>query len=56
MLVREADPAIELGVAREALFDAGHADQDDAHVVAVAIVADLLETGRFRTVGLVDDE
>ncbi len=52
----EADAAVELGVAREAFLDAGHADEDDAHSVAVVEVADLLESGCFEPVGFVDDE
>jgi hypothetical protein len=39
--VGEADAAVELGVAGEAFFDAGHADEDDSHGVAVVVVVDL---------------
>ncbi len=55
-MVGEADAAVELGVAGEAFFDAGHADKDDAHGVAVVVVPDLLEGRGFEPVGLVDDE
>jgi len=40
--VSEADPAVELGVAGQALLDAGHADEDHAHGVPVVVVPDLL--------------
>lgn len=56
VLVGEADPAVELRVASEAFLDPGHADQDDAHVAMVEIVADLLEAGGLESVGFVDDE
>ena len=56
VFVGEADAAVELGVAGEAFFDAGHADEDDAHPVAVVEVADLFEPGGFESVGFVDDE
>jgi len=56
VLVGESDSAVELRVAGETFLDAGHADQDDAHVVSVEVVADLLEAGCFEPVGLVDDE
>jgi len=41
--VGEPDPAVELGVASQALVDAGHADQDHAQGVPVVVVPDLLE-------------
>lgn len=53
VFVREADSAVELRVAGEAFLDAGHADQDDAHLLAVVEVADLFETGRYESVGFV---
>ena len=53
----EADAAVELRVAGEAFLDAGHADEDDAHSVAVVEVADLFESGGLlEPVGFVDDE
>lgn len=52
----ETDPAVELGVAGESLFDAWHLDGDDAYVAAVEVVADLLEAGGFESVGFVDDQ
>ncbi len=52
VLVGEADAAVELGVA----FQSGHADQDQAQVVAVDEVPKLFEAGGFQAVGLVDDE
>ena len=42
VLVDEPDPAVELRVAGEAFFDAGHADQDHAEAAAVVVVAELL--------------
>ena len=42
VLVREPDPAVELGVAGELPVEAGHADQDDAHVAAVEEVPELV--------------
>ena len=56
VLVSEADAAVQLGVARQAPFDAGHADQDHAHGVPVVVVADLLQAGGLEPVGLIDDE
>ena len=56
VVVDEPDAAVELGVAGEALFDAGHADEDQAEAAAVVVVAELLERGDFQPVGLVDDE
>ena len=56
VLVDEADPAVELRVAGEALFDAGHADEDHAELAAVVVVAELLQCGGLEPVGLVDDE
>lgn len=56
VFVSEADAAVELRVAGEAFLDAGHADEDDAHSVAVVEVADLFESGGFEPVGFVDDE
>ena len=55
MVVREADAAVELRVARQALLHARHADQDDAHAGAVEDVADELERRRLQALGLVDD-
>lgn len=56
VFVGEADAAVELRVAREAFFNAGHADEDDAHVVAVVEIADLFEAGGFEAAGFVDDK
>lgn len=52
----EANAAVELGVSGEPFLDAGHADEDDAHPVAVVKVADLFEASGFESVGFVDDE
>lgn len=48
VVVGEADSAVELRVARQARFEAGHADQDQAEGAAVEDVAQLLEGGRLR--------
>jgi len=51
VFVGEADSAVELGVAGEAFLDAWHADEDDAEVVAVVVVADLFEARGLRRSG-----
>ena len=43
----EPDPAVELRVPDEALFDAGHADQDRAELAAVVAVAELRANDRL---------
>jgi len=48
VFVREADAGVQLWVAREAAFDAGHADQDQADAGAVVVIAQLLEARVFR--------
>jgi hypothetical protein len=45
--VDEPDLAIELRVPGEALFDAGHADQDRAQLAAVVVVAELCANDRL---------
>src|SRR6266851_1765241 len=52
----EPDPAVELGVAGQALFDAGHPDEDHAHLAAVVVVAQLLQARGVEPVSLVDDK
>jgi len=54
--VGEADAAVQLRVAGQASLDAGHADQDDAHVVPVVVVANQFQAGGLEPVSLVDDE
>jgi len=54
-LVGEADPAIEMGVAGEWPVEAGHADQDQAEVVAVEEVSELFQPAGFQSVCFVDD-
>jgi hypothetical protein len=41
VVVDEADTAVELGVAGEALLDPGHADEDHPDAGAVVVVPDL---------------
>lgn len=45
VLVDEADPGVELGVAAETLLDAGHADAG-----AVVMIAELFEAGGLEPV------
>jgi hypothetical protein len=45
--VDEPDPAVELRVPDEALFDAGHADQDRTKLAAVVAVAELRANDRL---------
>jgi hypothetical protein len=54
VLVGESDPAVELRVAGELPFESGHADQDEADVVAVEVVAELFQALGFQPIGLVD--
>ena len=56
VVVDEPDPAVELGVAGEAFFEAGHADQDQADAGPVVVVAELFQRRGLEPVGLVDDQ
>lgn len=56
VVMGEADPAIELRVAFQFAFQAGHADQDDADAGAVEDIADLFEALGREMLGLVDDK
>jgi hypothetical protein len=56
VFVDEPDAAAELGVAGQALFDAGHPDQDHAHLAAVVVVAQLLHAQGLEPVSLIDDQ
>jgi len=56
VLVGEADAAVELGVARQSLVDAGHPDQQKTKGAAVEAVAQVLQGRWGQPVGLVDDE
>jgi hypothetical protein len=49
-LVGESDPAVERWVAGELPFESGHADQDEADVVAVEVVAELFQALGFQPV------
>jgi hypothetical protein len=55
-LMNEADARVELRKASDALLDAGHGDQDHAHVAAVEDGAHLFETVHLQSVGLIDDD
>ena len=54
VVVGEADSAIELRVAGQLPFEAGHPDQDDSDVAAVEVVADQFQPSGFESVGFVD--
>ena len=56
VLVGEADPAVELRVAGQALLDAGHADEQQPEVLAVEAVTQVLQRRRGQAFGLVDDQ
>ena len=56
VVVGEADAAIELRIAGQALFHARHADEDDADAGAVEHVSDAFERGHRQTLGLVKDQ
>lgn len=56
VVVSESDAAVELGVAGEAFFDAGHADEDQAVGVAVVFVAQHFQGAGGQPFGFVDDE
>jgi hypothetical protein len=54
--MNETDTRVELRKASDALLDAGHADQDHAHVAAVEDGPHLFETVHLQSVGLIDDD
>ncbi len=54
VVVGESDSTVELRVAGQASFEAGHPDQDYADVAGVEVVADQFQSGGFQAVGLVD--
>ncbi|NLU81387.1 hypothetical protein [Rhodococcus sp. HNM0569] len=54
-MVGEPDTAVELAMAGEALFDAGHADEDQPVLAAVLFVAEHLEGTGGQAFGCVDD-
>ena len=56
VLVGESDPAVQLRVAGQLPFESGHADQDQADVVAVEVVPELFQALGFQPVCFVDDE
>jgi len=53
--MREANSAVELGVAGHALLDAWHADQDKADVVAVEDVTQVLQRGSVEALRFIKD-
>jgi hypothetical protein len=56
VVVDEPDPAVQLRIAGKPLLIAGHADQDQAELAAVVVVAQLLQRGHLQPVRLVHDE
>nr|WP_231565740.1 hypothetical protein [Paracoccus sanguinis] len=54
MSVREADAAVELRVSGHAPLDTGRADQDQAGIAAVELVAEIFERGRGKALGFVN--
>jgi hypothetical protein len=56
VLVGESDPGVQLRVAGELPFESGHADQDEADVVAVEVVPKLFQALGFQPVCFVGDE
>ncbi len=54
--VGKAEAAVELRVVAKALIDAGHADEDDRKVIAVAPIAQELERSGREAFRLVDDQ
>ncbi len=56
VVVGEADPAVELGIACHPFFDAGHADEHQAGAGAVELVPEIFQRGGGQPFGFVDDE
>src|SRR5271166_2627226 len=56
VMVCEAHAAEQLRVARQTLFQAGHADQDDADTRAIEDVADQLNGRGWQSFAFVDDQ
>ena len=55
-LVDEADPRVELGVARQTLLEARHADEHQPETTPVGAIAQLFERGQLQPVGFIDDQ
>src|SRR5699024_8502930 len=55
VFVGEADPAVELGVAAESLFDAGHTNQNQPGVGAVVAISEVFDSAGTQTFGFIDD-
>ena len=56
VFVGEADAAVELRVAGQALVDVGYPDEQEPERSAVEAVAQVLQGRRGQPIGLVDDE
>jgi hypothetical protein len=55
-VMHEANSGIQLGVARQALLQTGHANPHKPDVATIIEVAELFETGCFEALGFVDDD
>ncbi len=55
-LVDEADPRVQLGVARESFPQTRHANKHHPHVAAVVEVTELFKACGFQTVSFIDHE
>lgn len=55
VFVGEADPAVELGVAAELFFDAGHTNQDQPGIGAVVAISEVFDSAGTQAFGFIDD-
>ena len=54
--MNETDAGVELRIARQALFEAGHADQNHSDPALIKNAPCLLQSGDLEPVGFVDDQ
>ena len=54
--MNEADAGIELRIAGQPLFDAWHSDQDQADLIAIEQIAQLLQARNLQPIGFVDQD
>ena len=55
VVMGESDSAVELRIARHALLDTGHADQNEADVVTVEELTQVFQAGRVEPLCLIGD-